>query len=821
MITRTHTYSHGEITAIYQYSYFTWIAFAGTGGNSYLYRVSPFNPEDIDFQVTVPVDRITSMKASGLYLYCSVDDDTYIGARFDIYNPIGSYSYINKPDGITEESIDVAIGDSSWALLIPGSDSGENAKVLIYSGTTLQDTVELDESGKTIIDASSITVDDNDTLWIATNTNPIKLVKLTFESAQQYEVYDISESGETASNCLKIVYHEQESGLNYSLILACNTSPLKIVTVNLESADNPISTVYTFNSSGEDLHYGKNIVINNTFDKGYVACSSGKVVKIDLDNILNRETIELDSESGANDMISIACLNDFYKTFIGTDNSTSLLYEIDEGTVSKISTKFAFLKRITKAINTFFAFIFAKVINTKLAFIARVTTQIDTKLVFLKPSDTCPDPTDQEVVYNTIESLSTEDFIVKVDAVALAEGDIINPSIIIRWLAEDLSTATFTLARYHDKINYTLNNVYSQITANNTVTIEINGRELFTGKIVSIDCLGEEEKINVSCVGEIRNPNYKTTNLPLCGVSERRHLYHIIDSYANIEKPINDYDESGEPTIYKGIKVDLGTEERERLWRFDNTLVPLTALEFEDFIPIQNYTYFWFVTADNWIDTNKILRGEYVGTSLGSISDDLWLIDGITYRSQRTADNLETELGYYYLGEEPYEEINCKKGRYVARTRLEDKENGLYYVKSKNWDYVNYAKEIAQIEWMKRANANGVYPNDANYAITKAGINTTIDGFLFYDLGILTKVNITNTTEVDIYNGNNGFPVRIKEVTIDAKNMKVFMILDNQRTQQELEDLENEYYPDEPEPIEESSRIIALKFDPSRYEDVE
>ena len=190
MIIRRHLYSgQGVISAIVRDGNYLWVAYKNTSACR-LKKVSIFDPSLIYYDIAVNVDEITRLKIDGSYLYLSIDDDTYIAARYSRTNPLGSYNFISIPSGINEKSVDLAIhsNGSDWFLLTPGELSGENAKVINISSVTFQETIDL----TTIFNAKSMTIDENDNLWAVTDESPAKLVKIYDDGGYTYNSWNIT-----------------------------------------------------------------------------------------------------------------------------------------------------------------------------------------------------------------------------------------------------------------------------------------------------------------------------------------------------------------------------------------------------------------------------------------------------------------------------------------------------------------------------------------------------------------------------------------------------------------------------------------------------
>jgi len=628
-------------------------------------------------------------------------------------------------------------------------------QALINETITLSDLVEFSE----VIEGDTVTITDD------------IFVQPSLEKLLIGETITLSDAN-SATKVQDAFYATKVVRNGTKLYICCDHDPLQIVEVNI-AGDTPTFSVYEVEDSGETLRNGKDLSLNPTLDSLYVACNDGMVGKFQLSDLSIREEIDTGETT---QLLKAGTVDDLKVTFA----SLNPLLRIDESLTVKINTNFNFLKEVVTKISTMFSYIFGKIVNCDFRYLVTNKVLVNTDFRYLLEG------------YGLITPITRPDFVntsITIDSVVLAVGDIVDNSVIIRWVAEEPSEASFVLARHHDKINHTIAGVASQITNNNAVVITLKGREVFTGKIESVDCSGEEERITVKCKGTRRNPNYVTTDLPLCGVEETRHLYHVINNNVTINKAIDDYDDPDkEPSIYKGIQIDLGNAEWER--DSDSAKSSLMSIEeFENFKPKQNYTYFWFVTAYNWAEKYSI-SNYYVGTSLTSLSDGLWTDIQVSYIRQRFFDNTILDNGNYTVGSAPYKEISVKSGSFHSRSRWEDKEDGLYRVRGEWWEWENYARGVADVEYEKLKDING----DIGI-FTESTVTLTIDALLYYNLGLLNKINITNTTEAGIYKNDNGFPLRIKEVSIDSNTMIVTLTLDNQKTQQELEELDINDYP--------------------------
>lgn len=240
-----------------------------------------------------------------------------------------------------------------------------------------------------------------------------------------------------------------------------------------------------------------------------------------------------------------------------------------------------------------------------------------------------------------------------------------------------------------------------------------------------------------------------------------------------------------------------------------------TAITEGTFEPKQNWTYFWgSVTARN-ILTGFLNTAYYIGTSLGAYSSDLWDLLQVRYRTQRIYENQVVDLGYYYVGDAPYKQISPKNGKLSVKPYWEDGDDGLYEVLDEHYNYVDYVKTVADLEYEKLKNINGdILPEVSSV------IELTMDGYYYYKPRLLSRINISNTIQANRYFDNNGFPVSVKEIILDTSSMRVTLNTSNQLSTTELRDIEAQMPDEEDYLVEKSRKFLLQKYDPRRNEDV-
>lgn len=170
---------------------------------------------------------------------------------------------------------------------------------------------------------------------------------------------------------------------------------------------------------------------------------------------------------------------------------------------------------------------------------------------------------------------------------------------------------------------------------------------------------------------------------------------------------------------------------------------------------------------------------------------------------------VEDHLGYT-VGEAPFRDISTRNGVFIPKFKYVDEPNGLYSIKDASYNFTDYVKQVADLEYQKLLNINGsILPE------TSASLQITVDGYYFYDLSLATKVNIDNTTKANEFKNNNGFPLSIKSITITSADRKVNIQADNFKSTKELEAIDG-LFPDETSDEfneKEQRNLIALKTD--------
>lgn len=664
---------------------------------------------------------------------------------------------------------------------------------------TIQTTPIFTEFNETVI------LDDN---WIL-QSNP---QQTSFDNTVNVSDSWTITLSEIINQASKVIYHNP-------LILVTDTNPARLYTINITDPNNPIWTGYTLIGAS----YAKDVIYNSTTGYYYVACANGIVVKVDKNNPSTQTIINL---SDTDNLLTIDALNEFYLTFASTENADGEIYQIDERTSQTLNTNFYYNIAYFAPIDTNINWIEAKTLDTNFQYLTKLNETLKTDFKWLPAVD-------------TFSPIGREDIVVKVNGSSLTEGDLIMDSIIVTHTIDSESMAVFALARNHDNINQTLAGGGSVLTNQNAVIVTIKGRTEFTGKVANIDCKYEKntEYILVTAKSTQTVTSSKNITVSLPSKDKDISIYDVLVQNPVIYNPYIDPTidtETDAPEFYKGIKVNMGQKITQQQYR-GRAIEWAYGLEqgenaekIEDgtFEFKNDMTYFWLVSVLNYISPVAWAGSEYkyIGTSLGAVSADTWYLKGVTYYMQRLFDDKVEELGYYEVGEAPFKEISVKNGQFITNKRYEDKPDGLYTVKEESYNYVGnvqdydhdgqfttiakgYTQRVADLEYEKLQNINGtILPK------TTVAMQLSFDAYQYYNMKLLNRINVDNTTATRIFNNNNGFPVSIKTITINSKSMRVALRTDNTKSKSEMEEIDARY-PNEEDYIQEAySGLMFTKY---------
>ena len=179
---RRFTYSQPKISASKsdQVNKFVWIAYdKNTSGVCNIKKVYAFDLSQVFFNIDKSVDKIVSIDVDGTNAYLAYEDDSLLGEILDQGTPVATTTIITKPTGLVELPVDILVNNSDLYFLLPGSSSGTNAKILKYNTSgVFQDEIDLTKSGVEVTNATSLTVDTNNNIWVVTNNSPAEYIRV-------------------------------------------------------------------------------------------------------------------------------------------------------------------------------------------------------------------------------------------------------------------------------------------------------------------------------------------------------------------------------------------------------------------------------------------------------------------------------------------------------------------------------------------------------------------------------------------------------------------------------------------------------------------
>lgn len=583
------------------------------------------------------------------------------------------------------------------------------------------------------------------------------------------------------------------------LIFVTDDDPARIVEVDVTTPGSPIFTTFILTGGAKNA---KDVAVDNDF--AYIACADGLIIKVDLTDFNTQSVIDL---SDTDDLLTIESLKDFSIIYAGTENTVGELYMIDNRETEVMDSDFQLIAPTEKFLETDFNLIEAGEMDSDFQLLSEQNAIMDSdfKLV-AAPAGPSINPIDN------IIPLDLKDYVVFINGVALEDTDLTLDSIIITHTVDEESIASFRLSRNHDKLNTTLEGVSSEITNQNSVRIEIDGNVEFDGNVSRIDAVYDSsDHVLITARAPEKICQFNNVNLSLPGVCDRLSIYDVLIQSPSIINPIIDPSDEN-PVKFKGIRVDLGEKREQSLSRltfFDSLGNIATSIQNGTFVPSQNHTYFWSPTATKFanFELGEIRKKEflYIGTSLSPVSEDLWNLDNAKHRRQRIFDDIITPLGTYEVGVAPFKEISLRNGIFIPKFRWVDEADGLYSIRDAAFNFEDYAKTIADLEYEKILNINGnIFPD------TTASIQLTIDGYYYFGINPLSRINIDNTTEVGIYKDNNGFPVAVKSISITSVDRKVTLACDNIKSTKELETIDGQFPDEDDEEFNESEERILI-----------
>jgi hypothetical protein len=252
-----------------------WIAYDQDSDGICLLKKAYFNsPESTNIAVEITTGAIADMKLFDGYLYVLLNGDSRVFIVYGENNPYTDVDEATKPYGIPEP-VGITANNNGILVLLPGSTSGTNAKVMVYSlGGTYQSIIDLPG----VYDATSIISDSSDNAWIVTNTNPAKLIRVWFASGGWYKQIR-SITTPTLTNAMQIISYDSNP-----LFAIGNTTPFQIARIGVTGPDSPTWTVSTFTGATTP----RAIAINTTAGYLYVACQDGLITKVNLSNLAPR-----------------------------------------------------------------------------------------------------------------------------------------------------------------------------------------------------------------------------------------------------------------------------------------------------------------------------------------------------------------------------------------------------------------------------------------------------------------------------------------------------------------------------------------------------
>jgi len=755
------------------------------------------------------------------------------------------------------DELRISVGDPRWITdFTPPTSEYTSSIVALSDNLEITDSISVTDTTKALSDnleiSDSIEVTDtsileSDNLEI---TDSISVTDTTIPLSDNLEITDsivLTSTNTDANFAYKIL------SIN-PLIFVTNTSPLEIVKVNITDPITPTWEVKTVSG----VNHAKDVCLNSDGDYMYIAAEAGQVIKVEVADLSNQTTIDLSDtddvltieHNEANGITYAGTDNAVGELYLIDERDT---FKLDSDFTCLAPNNFIMDSsfNIVSAFKMDSAFTALSYSYFKMGSDFKCLPKQTVPIVTV--NDITPiDLQDCHIYIDDVE-LEDTDVVLSSGMITISVGEESNATFQLTRKHDQLDT---TLEGVASEIT---NQNTVRITCNGATLFPYNNIGTGRISDLDCQYQKDTEFVVVTAYAEEATNKVNGVTMSLASGS-RASLYDVLLQNPTISNPYVDPTNEDNPKKYKGIKVDLGTsiEQSVSFWHeLDINGYIADRIQAGTFVPVPNWDYFWSPTATNIGDfanpefriggktgfgTTAAVRFFYIGSSLSPLSEDLWDLTKATHWRQRIFDDIEsgnitlkttlpgyitveetvepaqdpagwktgiswgqtpsfnantwnegykTYKTYYYVGEAPFLEIKPRNGKKISKPKYKDKGSALYSVTDESYDYTQYAKDVADLEYEQLKNINGDILPD-----TSCVFGLTLDSYLYYDIGLLTRINVDNTTTANIYNKNKGFPVSAKSITISLSDRKVSIDADNTKSVAELEII-NSAYPDE------------------------
>jgi len=184
-----YQFTQSQITAIVSdvaNGQYVWVAYTQKDTFCLLQKVSAHNLSQVYYSISLPVSSINGLAIAGNNLFVAVNHSTIAAYIISISAPLSSQIQILKSTVSLTLSPFAVIASTDFAYFLTQTTGLYPQLVSFNKLGIYQHTYTLNQSGIIASNAVSLTVDNNENLWIIDNSNPTNLFRVWFGTGSTF-----------------------------------------------------------------------------------------------------------------------------------------------------------------------------------------------------------------------------------------------------------------------------------------------------------------------------------------------------------------------------------------------------------------------------------------------------------------------------------------------------------------------------------------------------------------------------------------------------------------------------------------------------------